>query len=102
MFVTGATGFIGKVVVEKLLRSCPDVRNVYLLCRAKRGTEPQARIDELMTREVPSPCSPLSHSRPNLRLLLHPPFRTAGILLRRGVAGVLGGDGASGVPQECT
>jgi fatty acyl-CoA reductase len=52
VFVTGATGFIGKVVVEKLLRSCPDVQNVYLLCRAKRGTEPQARIDELMTREV--------------------------------------------------
>lgn len=52
VFITGATGFIGKVVVEKLLRSCPDVGEIYVLCRAKKDVEPQDRIDELMTQEV--------------------------------------------------
>lgn len=33
IFVTGATGFIGKVITEKLLRSC-DVNNIYILMRA--------------------------------------------------------------------
>lgn len=37
MFVTGATGFIGKVLIEKLLRCCPNIRSIYLLMRPKKG-----------------------------------------------------------------
>jgi alcohol-forming fatty acyl-CoA reductase len=37
VLVTGVTGFLGKVVVEKLLRSCEWIGNVYVLVRAKRG-----------------------------------------------------------------
>ena len=33
--VTGATGFLGKALVEKVLRSIPDVRRIYLLIRPK-------------------------------------------------------------------
>ena len=39
IFVTGVTGFLGKVLVEKLLRSCKLIGNVYVLVRAKRGGE---------------------------------------------------------------
>jgi fatty acyl-CoA reductase len=30
VFITGATGFMGKVLVEKLLRSCDGVKNIYV------------------------------------------------------------------------
>nr|CAD7610859.1 unnamed protein product [Timema genevievae] len=47
IMITGATGFMGKVLVEKLLRSCPDIANIYLLMRPKRGTDVMTRLDEL-------------------------------------------------------
>ena len=36
VLVTGASGFIGKQLVEKLLRSCPDIDKIYLLLRPTR------------------------------------------------------------------
>ena len=36
LFVTGATGFLGKFVIEKLLTSC-NVRRIYILLREKKG-----------------------------------------------------------------
>ena len=35
VFITGVTGFVGKSTLEKLLRSCPDVKTVYVLARGK-------------------------------------------------------------------
>lgn len=37
IFITGATGFMGKVLVEKLLRDCSQVKRIYILVRMKRG-----------------------------------------------------------------
>ena len=37
VFITGGTGFIGKLVVEKLLRSCSGIENIYLLIRSKKN-----------------------------------------------------------------
>ncbi|XP_066999397.2 putative fatty acyl-CoA reductase CG5065 isoform X2 [Anabrus simplex] len=48
VLVTGATGFMGKVLVEKLLRSCPDLATIYLLMRPKRGRDVRTRLDELL------------------------------------------------------
>ncbi|XP_069683853.1 putative fatty acyl-CoA reductase CG5065 [Periplaneta americana] len=47
ILVTGGTGFMGKVLLEKLLRSCPGVRRIYVLARAKRGATPSARIEAM-------------------------------------------------------
>ncbi|XP_041471923.1 fatty acyl-CoA reductase 1-like [Lytechinus variegatus] len=47
LMITGATGFIGKVMLEKLLRCCPDIRRVFLLVRPKSGIKASARIEEI-------------------------------------------------------
>lgn len=48
VMVTGATGFLGKVLVEKILRSCPMLGSLYVLVRPKEGQSPEERI-KLMT-----------------------------------------------------
>ncbi|XP_041652624.1 fatty acyl-CoA reductase 1 isoform X3 [Cheilinus undulatus] len=48
VLITGATGFMGKVLLEKLLRSCPEVKSVYVMVRPKAGQSPQARITEMI------------------------------------------------------
>lgn len=49
IFITGSTGFMGKVLVEKLLRSCPDVGPIYVLVREKKEILSQKRVDDMMT-----------------------------------------------------
>ncbi|XP_055693258.1 putative fatty acyl-CoA reductase CG5065 [Lutzomyia longipalpis] len=48
VFITGGTGFLGKVLIEKLLRSCPGIGNIYLLIRPKRGQEVKDRFSDLL------------------------------------------------------
>lgn len=43
VLVTGATGFCGKVLVEKLLRSCEDIGKIYILIRKKKNATTHER-----------------------------------------------------------
>ena len=52
VFITGATGFMGKVLVEKLLRSCPNVKNLFLLLRPKKGDDIHTRLEEIINTKV--------------------------------------------------
>lgn len=52
LLITGSTGFMGKVLVEKLLRDCPDIKTCYLLMRTKRGIEPEQRRDDYINHMV--------------------------------------------------
>lgn len=47
IFVTGATGFLGKVLLEKLLRSCNDLKVIYVLVRPKKGVHANERLNDL-------------------------------------------------------
>ncbi|XP_028968987.1 putative fatty acyl-CoA reductase CG5065 [Galendromus occidentalis] len=47
LFVTGCTGFIGKVLLEKILRSCPDVSSIFVLARPKRGKTLEERFAQI-------------------------------------------------------
>lgn len=52
VLITGATGFMGKVLVEKLLRSCPEVKALYILVRPKAGQSMQQRVSDMMKCKV--------------------------------------------------
>lgn len=65
IFITGGTGFMGKLLIEKLLRSCPGIASIYLLMRPKKGKDVHQRAEEIFD----DPVSPLSV----LHAGIHPP-----------------------------
>ena len=52
VFITGGTGVMGKVLVEKLLRSCSGIETIYLLMRSSNGKNVQLRLEELINNQV--------------------------------------------------
>lgn len=52
VFITGASGFLGKVIIEKLLRDCPNVKTIYCLLRAKGGQGSHQRVKEVLDSVV--------------------------------------------------
>ncbi|CAH3872363.1 unnamed protein product [Pieris brassicae] len=52
IFITGCTGFLGKVLLEKILYSCSDLKKVYILLRGKRGLTIQERLKTLLELPV--------------------------------------------------
>lgn len=52
IFITGATGFMGKVLVQKLLDNCPKLDKIYLLIRPKRDCLPEDRLRSLLESPI--------------------------------------------------
>ncbi|XP_055317180.1 fatty acyl-CoA reductase wat-like [Sitodiplosis mosellana] len=61
IFITGGTGFLGKMLINKLLTSCSSIDTIYLLVRNKKGKDVHSRIEDIfddpifdiMKRKVP-------------------------------------------------
>ncbi|XP_065369886.1 putative fatty acyl-CoA reductase CG5065 isoform X2 [Calliphora vicina] len=47
VFITGASGFMGKVLLEKLLYSCHELKEIIIICRPKRGKTPESRLEDM-------------------------------------------------------
>ncbi|CAH0548591.1 unnamed protein product [Brassicogethes aeneus] len=52
IFITGATGFLGKLLLEKLLRACPNLNSIYVLVRPKKGKTMEERVDDIFKDPV--------------------------------------------------
>lgn len=52
IFITGGTGFLGKCLIEKLLRSCSEIRAIFLLIRKKNNKGIEERVDAIFNDPV--------------------------------------------------
>lgn len=52
VLITGATGFLGKALVEKLLRACPGIHTIYLLMREKKCVSGEERLKSLCNNRI--------------------------------------------------
>lgn len=52
VFITGGTGFLGKLIVNKLIRSCPQIKHIYLLVRDKKGKSAHERLEDIFNMPV--------------------------------------------------
>uniref|UniRef100_A0A8C9P748 Fatty acyl-CoA reductase n=1 Tax=Spermophilus dauricus TaxID=99837 RepID=A0A8C9P748_SPEDA len=70
ILITGATGFLGKVLMEKLFRTTPDLKVVYILVRPKAGQTLQQRVFQILNSKVCLRGRSLSYIYENLNFLL--------------------------------
>lgn len=59
IFITGGTGFVGKVLIYQLFNNIPNIKSVYLLCRAKKSrvTKKVVSAQERINKDIlESPC----------------------------------------------
>lgn len=66
VFISGVTGFMGKVLLEKLLRSCPGIKRIFVLIRQKRNMDVSTRLQKVLDSKVAVP----SAESPSLELVL--------------------------------
>ncbi|XP_058414560.1 fatty acyl-CoA reductase 2-like isoform X2 [Diceros bicornis minor] len=52
ILITGATGFMGKVLMEKLFRTSPDLKVIYILVRPKADQTPQQRVFQILNSKL--------------------------------------------------
>ncbi|ESO10774.1 hypothetical protein HELRODRAFT_72558 [Helobdella robusta] len=52
IFITGASGFIGKQVLEKLLRSCGGVKAIYVLMRSTKRHTSSERLQLMLNSKL--------------------------------------------------
>lgn len=67
-FVTGATGFVGKCLVEKLLRDCPSIGIIYIIIRSKKSVSSEQRAIDYKNHVV---FNNLRNTNPNALDKLH-------------------------------
>ena len=44
ILISGCTGFLAKMILEKIIRSCSNFKKIYVLIRSKQGVTLQDRL----------------------------------------------------------
>jgi fatty acyl-CoA reductase len=70
IFITGGSGFLGKVLLFKLLQSCPDIGGIIMLLREKRGQSCRERLFNILSRPVSVTCVYLPVEEPTIFIVL--------------------------------
>ena len=52
ILITGGTGFLGKVIIERFLRCLPNTEQIYMLIRTKKEKDPKRRLEEIFNSPV--------------------------------------------------
>ncbi|EDV19879.1 uncharacterized protein TRIADDRAFT_32834 [Trichoplax adhaerens] len=52
IFITGVSGFLGKALLEKLLRVAPNIERIYVLLRPKKGQQPTERLKTILQTKL--------------------------------------------------
>lgn len=52
IFITGASGFVGKCLLEKLLRDCDDLKMIYILVRRKGKATLEETLEKMFQDEA--------------------------------------------------
>ena len=52
ILVTGGSGFVGKVLIEKLLRSCTSLEKIYVIIRPRKGKTAEERLQTILNGSV--------------------------------------------------
>nr|QGV11535.1 FAR18 [Tetrastichus brontispae] len=64
VFITGVTGYLGKCIVEKLLRDCPDIEQIYMLMRGSEKHSLEDRVHRYFQHVI---FSRLKEENPNFQ-----------------------------------
>lgn len=64
IFITGTTGFVGKVVLEKIMRTLVDFKKIFIMVRQKKGMTDLQRLEEIFQSEI---FEPLFRMKPQLK-----------------------------------
>lgn len=52
ILITGGTGFLGKILLNKLFTSCPGIENIYILIRKKNNKDVHTRAEEIFNDPI--------------------------------------------------
>ncbi|GBM86897.1 Fatty acyl-CoA reductase 1 [Araneus ventricosus] len=52
VFLTGAAGFIGSLLLETLLRCCPGIKSLYTLLRTKKNVQAEVRKEQIFNKKI--------------------------------------------------
>ena len=48
VLITGASGFLGKVILWKLIETCPGIKKIYVLIRSKNNVSAEKRLIQML------------------------------------------------------
>lgn len=68
ILITGCTGYLAKIVLEKIIRTCSDFKKIYVLMRVKQGVTLEARLqNEILSSHI---FTLLYEKRPELKAVV--------------------------------